>query len=451
MEPQRPWLFGFTRYQWLVLFAAWLGWGFDIFDALLFNYVSRLCIPSLLGPGHDDPKIILWWTGLLTSILLIGWATGGILFGKITDRLGRTRTLMLTMLTYALSTAACAFAPNIWVLFVFRFVASLGIGGEWAAGASLVAESVPEKKRVQAGALLYTAAPAGLFLATFVTDFFTRQLDAIASNPDLSWRLVFLTGLIPATVAIIIRWRVKESEVWTPQQEHPRIVELFTPELRSRTIGGICMAAVALITWWSCNAFLPSIASFLVKDMDPALLGADLSKAKAHYITLTTTVFNLGGLIGTLLTVPVALRLGRRPMFFGYFALSAAAIWAVFQLPLTVETRLYSMFFVGLTVFGIFGSFTFYLPELFPTRLRGTGSGFTYNVARYLTAAGPFIVGYISQNAASSAEIMHIVSWVAAVPALGVLLLLLGVGEETHGTALITSNPDPAADASSPL
>ncbi len=115
-------VFGLTGYQWLVLFAAWLGWGFDVFDALLFNYVSRLCIPSLLGPGHDDPQTITMWTGALTSMLLIGWGVGGILFGKITDRIGRSRALLYTMLTYALATAACAFSVNIWMLVIFRFI-----------------------------------------------------------------------------------------------------------------------------------------------------------------------------------------------------------------------------------------------------------------------------------------------------------------------------------------
>src|SRR4051812_19299947 len=138
-------MLGLTRYQWLVLFAAWLGWGFDVFDGLLFNFVAPICLPNLLHLRPGEPatqKIIFLWTASLTSVLLIGWALGGILFGRITDRLGRSRTLLFTMLTYALATAACAMAPNIWVLALFRFIASLGIGGEWAAGATLVAESL---------------------------------------------------------------------------------------------------------------------------------------------------------------------------------------------------------------------------------------------------------------------------------------------------------------------
>ena len=150
----RPLAWGMTRYQWTVLFAAWLGWGFDVFDGLLFNYVAPNCVPTLLGLPLGSvaaKKATLFWGGTLTSILLLGWAAGGILFGAIADRIGRTRTLMLTMLLYALGTAACAAAPNLPVLILFRLVASLGIGGEWAAGAAMVAEVVPERRRVEAG------------------------------------------------------------------------------------------------------------------------------------------------------------------------------------------------------------------------------------------------------------------------------------------------------------
>ena len=155
-------LLDMNAYQWTVLFAAWLGWGFDIFDSLLFNYVAPNAVPTLLGIPIGSPAAgaaTLRWTGILTALLLVGWAVGGIIFGKVADRIGRTKTLLLTMLMYAIGTAACAFSPNMAVLVVCRIIASLGIGGEWAAGAAMVAEVVPEKRRVEAGALLYTAAP----------------------------------------------------------------------------------------------------------------------------------------------------------------------------------------------------------------------------------------------------------------------------------------------------
>ena len=216
-------LLDMNGYQWTVLFAAWLGWGFDIFDSLLFNYVAPNAVPTLLGLQIGTPaaqQATLRWTGLLTSLLLIGWAVGGILFGRVADRIGRTKTLLLTMAMYALGTAACAFAPNMATLVVFRIVASLGIGGEWAAGAAMVAEVVPEKRRVEAGALLYTAAPVGLFLATIIT--FQIQGVYFKDNPEFAWRYVFLFGLIPAIVAFLVRLFVKEPEAVGKWRRRPR-------------------------------------------------------------------------------------------------------------------------------------------------------------------------------------------------------------------------------------
>lgn len=421
-------MLGLTRYQWLVLFAAWLGWGFDVFDGLLFNYVAPICVPNLLGLDPADPATkpqTLFYTAVLTSLLLLGWAIGGILFGRLTDKLGRTKTLLLTMLTYSLSTAACAFAPNIEVLAFFRFLASLGIGGEWAAGAALVAETLPKERRVLGGALLYTSAPMGLFLATFVNDLFTRQLDSLASNPGLSWRVVFLTGLVPALVAIAIRWQVKEPEGFRPEHQ-PRLSALFTPELARRTWSGLTMAVIALITWWSCSAFIPVVAAHLASETGLTVL--ELAQLRARYIAIGTTAFNIGGLIGTLLTVPIATYLGRKPMFVGYFVFSTFAIFATFGLDHEPITRLWMLMLVGISVFGIFGSFSFYLPELFPVHLRGTGAGFCYNAGRILTSLFPFAVGWVVRAGYNP---LLVVSTVALVPALGVLLVLAGVVYET--------------------
>jgi MFS family permease len=441
-RPDSGWrLLDMNRYQWTVLFAAWLGWGFDVFDGLLFNYVAPNCVPTLLGLpiGSAAAKAAtLKWGGILTSMLLLGWAAGGILFGRIADRIGRKRTLLLTMLLYALGTAACAGAVNIWMLIVFRVVASLGIGGEWAAGAAMVAEVVPDKRRVEAGALLYTSAPAGLFLATFAN----AQIAGVFlhGSPETSWRFVFLCGLIPAAVAFVVRVFVREPERWSEAAAtgtHPRIAELFTPEHRRATLGGFAMAVVALITWWSVNAFISIVASGLARERAAAThldTAATLTLVTA-WITRANNWFNIGGLIGTLLTIPAAKVMGRRPMFGIYYALSAVAVMAAFGLDLLPETRLTMYFFIGLTVFGVFGSFTYYLPELFPTRLRGTGAGFCYNAGRIVAAGGPFLVGTISARGANAlASALSILFFVGFVPLLGVAALPLAV--ETKDRAL---------------
>lgn len=419
-------LWGMTRYQWTVLFAAWLGWGFDVFDGLLFNYVAPNCVPTLLGlqigskEAKDQTSL---WIGILTSLLLVGWGFGGIIFGRVADQLGRTKTLMLTMAMYAVGTAACAFAPNMGFLVVCRIIASLGIGGEWAAGAAMVAEAVPEKRRVEAGALLYTSAPMGLFLATYVTH--EIQGVRMVGSPETAWRTVFLFGLVPAAVAFLVRFFVKEPERWkdkATEAAKARISDLFTPELRHITLSGLGMALVALIMWWACNAFNPQVATLLAQARAAAEgLGKEATqKLIEHWKAEATNWFNLGGLIGTLLTVVLAKKMGRKPMYFVYFVASAFAIYLTYGAPMPEETRLKMFFLMGLTVFGVFGSFTYYLPELFPTRLRATGAGFCYNAGRFIAAAGPWIVGIVMK---SSANPLQVISWVAVAPLLGLFIV----------------------------
>jgi MFS family permease len=426
--PKRSFL-DMNGYQWLVLFAAWLGWGFDIFDGLLFNYVAPNCVPTLLGLQIGSPEAraaTLRYAGIVTSVLLVGWAIGGILFGRICDRIGRTRTLLLTMAMYAIGTALCAVAPNMGFLIFFRIIASLGIGGEWAAGASMVAEVVPERRRVEAGALLYTSAPMGLFLATYVT--YWIQGVALPSRPEVAWRYVFLFGLVPAAVAFVVRFFIKEPERWQKVSvtAAPSLSELFSPQFRRITLSGLGMALVALITWWSCNAFIGTVATGLANEEATlqGLTGVATQQLIQGWVKLATNVFNLGGLIGTLLTIPFAKRMGRKPMYVVYFLLSGLSLMLTFGLNLPPHDRLYGYFFIGLTVFGVFGSFTYYLPELFPTRLRATGSGFCYNSGRIVAAIGPFVVGSVSALGADAlATAMQMLFWVGAVPLAGLFLM----------------------------
>lgn len=431
-------MLGLSRYQWTVLFAAWLGWGFDVFDGLLFNYVAPNCVPTLLGLEIGSPaakSATLYWTGVLTSILLIGWAVGGVLFGWVCDRIGRTRTLLLTMAMYAFGTAACAFAQNIEMLIAFRIIASLGIGGEWAAGAAMVAEAVPENKRVEAGALLYTSAPMGLFLATYVN--MEVAGNWFKDSPETSWRYVFLFGLLPAAAAFLVRIFVREPERWqqvAANSAPPRIAELFAPGIRELTRSGFFMAVIALLTWWSCNAFIPTVAAGLGR-ANAESLGLDAAATRAmveHWKTLAATYFNLGGLIGTLLTIPASKYLGRKAMFSIYWAVSAAAVLATFGLDLAPQWRLYGYFVIGLSVFGVFGSFTYYLPELFPTRLRSTGAGFCYNIGRVLASVGPFMVGAVASRGADT--VIGVLFWIGVVPLVGLMFMPWVI--ETRGRPL---------------
>jgi len=424
-----------TRYQWLVFAAAWLGWGFDAFDALLFNYVAPGCIPSLLHLPHGSPEAraaTAWWTGALTSLLLLGWAVGGILMGRLADRIGRSRTLMLTMLIYSLATAGCALVTNVYQLTFFRLLSSLGIGGEWAAGAAMVAEVVPEKRRVEMGALLYTAAPLGVFMAGRVS--YTLTSVVFPGQPEVSWRYVFLLGLLPAAVALAVRAFIREPERWTPETGRgASFRDLFRPQFRRLTWSGLSMAITALLAWWGSNAFLPLVAGALGREWagGQGLAPAEAGAAAAAWQARAIDLFNLGGLVGTLLTIPTAKLLGRKATFALYFLISGVVTVGAFGLPLLPNHRLLALFVLGMTNYGVLGSFTYYLPELFPTSMRGTGAGFCYNVGRVITAAGPYVVGALAASGASMVDTMKLLGFV---PLAGLLLVPWVV--ETRGRAL---------------
>ena len=418
-----------TVYQWAVLFAAWLGWGFDVFEVMLFNYVAPNCVPTLLGLeiGSAAAKAAtLHYTGVVNSLLLVGWGVGGILFGRVCDRIGRTKTMVWTMVLYSVGTALCAAAPNIETLILFRLIASLGIGGEWAAGASMVAEVVPEKRRVEAGVLLFTASPMGMFLATQVT--YLVQGVALPGAPELAWRYVFLCGLIPAAAACAVRLWIREPERWTNAARaiRPRVAELFSPSLRRTTLCGLALVVVALTAWWSCNSFIGIVATGLASEKAVAdgLDPVSTQRLIQAWIRFATNLFNAGGLLGALLAVPLAKRAGRKTMFGFFFGLSAASIIGTFGPSFPPHERLYGYFGIGVSVLGIFAAFTFYLPELFPTRLRGTGSGLCYNAGRFLAAIGPLVVGSVAARGDDAlATALRALSWVGAVPLLGLLLL----------------------------
>jgi MFS family permease len=436
-------LLGFSAYEWLVIGAGWAGWGFDVFDAVLFNFVAPNCIPALLHltPGSSAAHAaVVFWTGAISSILLLSWAAGGVLFGWLGDRLGRKRALFATIAIYALGTGLGALASNLGQLIACRTLAGLGIGGEWGIGAALIAETVAPARRVAAGVIMQTASPLGIVLASVVN----YQIAGVwfAADPHNSWRYVFLAGLAPLLIAVTVRLFLRESAAWeasrarAPRAPTPR--QLFTPELRRATLSGVFAAVTAVLTWWACNAFIPLLGSTLGAEYAAAthLAAPAARQLVAAWQARASNAFNFGGLCGALAAIPLARWIGRRPLFMTYFLFSAAALAATFGLALAPALRLNLLFLVGAGVYGVFGALTFYLPELFPARLRATGAGFCYNIGRIFAASGPFIVGTVSARAGgSSAALSAILGWVALAP-LTAALLAPRVLLETRGRSL---------------
>ena len=421
------WHQGVTPYQWLVLSVAWLAWMFDAMDSTIYALVLQPALHELLrapGGGPVTGEVIGWYGGIVFSIFLIGWAIGGVLFGLLADRFGRTRALMLSILVYAVFTGLAAWSQTWWQLALFRFLTALGIGGEWAAGAALVAEVWPEDKRIRAAGVLQSAWAAGFFLAAI--------LNLLLRNAG--WRPTFVAGVAPALVALLVFKWVKEPERWVRARavERPvagarrsKLAELFTPGLLRGTLAGSGLAFVAVFGLWGATNWTPTLIRALpeLQNLDTAAISTRVSYA--------TMLLNVGALAGYLSFGPLAGRMGRRPAFALMCAGSLMLLPVTFLTPRSYAQVLVLLPLLGFFNNGIFSGFPIYLPELYPTRIRATGAGFCFNIGRLLASAGPFVTGYLVMalgsfgRAASAVALIYLVG-----------LLILPFAPETKGKPL---------------
>jgi len=379
----RSWRRGITRYQWLVLFIAWLGWVFDAMDATIYAIVLHPALHDLLHSGGGPPTTeqIGWYGGIIFSIFLIGWAIGGITFGILADRFGRTKVLIATIIIYAVFTGAAALAETWWHLALSRFLTALGIGGEWAAGAAIVAETWPEDKRAKAAGILQSAWAVGFFLAAI----FNLTLK------DYGWRMLFLIGILPAFVALLVRWWVKEPERWSRahEQKPAPLSAIFEGNLRRATLVGSALAFVAVFGLWGATNWAPT----LVREL-PDIKGADAATL-AKYVSYAIMALNAGAIFGYLGFGPLADRFGRRPVFAFMCLGSFVMLPITYLVPTSYSGVLMLLPILGFFNNGIFSGFPIYLPELYPTILRATGAGFCFNAGRVLASASPFLTGWL--------------------------------------------------------
>ncbi|MBI4167070.1 MAG: MFS transporter [Acidobacteria bacterium] len=400
-----------SSYQWLVLAVAWLGWVFDSMDSTIYALVMTPALREILGPGATTQSIG-WYGGLIFSIFIIGWAVGGIGFGIAADYIGRTRTLVITILIYAVFTAVAGFSHTWWELAIYRFLTALGIGGEWAAGATLVAEVWPESLRVKGAGLLQSAWGAGYFLAAFV----------YLALSDYSWRVMFFVGILPAMVAVLARLKVREPERWVKVRRSPewraqrssKLAVLFESGMRRDTLVGTALAFVAVVGLWGATNWTPTLIRELLESRE--LANAEV----ARLVSYATMCLNAGAILGYLAFAPLAERLGRRGAFLVMLAGSALALPAAFIFPNTYASALLLLPVLGFFSNGIFSGFPIYLPELYATRIRATGAGFCFNAGRVLAAAGPFMTGILVTQLGSFALAA---SSMAVVYLLGIMIL----------------------------
>jgi len=368
-----------SRTQWTILAVAWLGWVFDVMDTALFNFAKAPMLIEMLGAVRYKlvgPRI----EGQIQTWFLVGWAIGGLIFGILADRWGRTRTLVVTILMYCALTGLTAFCRSPEQVMVTRFLTALGIGGEWAAGAALVAESLPDGFRAKASSLLQSAAALGPVFAAL----------ANFGLAEHSWRALFLVGVLPALMCVVIRTHIPEPQ--GPASSAPTkgalsmLNELFSdPTLRRNVsvaivIGVVGVTGAGIVPFWIPN---------LVRE---ASLG--LSEAAIRTRTSNATLaIHVGTLLGVFAFPWLAVRIGRKRAFALFFVLSpCTAAVALFggssYLRLLMLLPIATFFSIGVSA-----GFALYFPELFPTRLRATGSGLAYNAGRIFSAPFPWLIG----------------------------------------------------------
>jgi MFS family permease len=397
------WYSGATRGQWLALAAALLGWAFDGFEQGVFPIVARPALIELEGLQEQESirqdatrteaeqqqakeavdSVVSRWNAVMTLAFLIGASLGGFLFGWIGDRLGRVRAMVLSVLTYAVFTGFCGFAQAAWQIALLRFISAMGMGGEWALGVALVMESWSSHARPVLAGLIGAAANVG---------FFITGLLGLVLRPTEYWRIILIVCVVPALLTFLLRVFVPESKRWqeaVASGPRARMGDIFVPALRSRSLLGVCLGAIALLATWGGVQWIPLWVSERNKDLLPF---AQMASA-------------LGAIIGAFCGAVLGARLSRRMGYFTLCVISLAAcelLFIGFREHLSPEKSfdvpfLLTVLLVGACSASFYGWLPLYLPELFPTRVRATGQGFCYNFGRTLAAAG-VLVTYFGLN-----------------------------------------------------
>ncbi len=371
--------------QWKSGIAAWLGWLFDGLDMHLYVLVAAPFVAELLGAASQTDPLVGYYSSWIQAAFLIGWAMGGGFFGRIADRLGRSRALTLTILTYAMFTGLSYFAQTWWQLLVFRFLAALGIGGEWAVGASLISETWPRRWRPWIAAVLQTGVNLGVMLAGLANFL-------LAGYPK---RTVFLVGILPALLVLWIRRAVPEPEEWHAAKQHaaqvePRFLDLFRGSVRRITLLSLAVCGLSLTAHWAFLFWhlqhlrnLPELSDWT---------DSETSQLVSRMVWLVMLMSIAGNVLAALLARWLKYRRAIAGLFVAYFL----AMFGTYYLPRAHYGLSYGFAAIGLCQ-GVFALFTMYLPPLFPTLLRTTGAGFCYNFGRIAAGLGTVFFGLFSQ------------------------------------------------------
>jgi MFS family permease len=371
-----------------IFWVTWFGWMLDGFDSSMYSYILVAALSELLpasGIEANSANIGLYG-GILFSIFMLGWACS-MFWGWAADRYGRVKMMCWTVLVYSLFTALCGLSTGVVMFAIFRFIAGFGIGGEWAAGTPLLHESVPENTRVRLAGWLHTATPTGLFLAALVT---------LTVGGTLGWRGMFFLGILPALLIAYLRSNVPEPQrARSSETARPSFAALFAKGQAQTTWASAALLAVIIFGLWSSNFWAPTVVITKLTAAGATPAHAQQMGAVAGLIT------NVGTLAGCLLMPWITGAFGsRRWTAVLFFVGSLVSVVASYELAIARLDNL-TLFMILLPILGfftngVFGLFTIWLPEMFPSVLRGAGSGFAFSLGRVLGAAGPTLIGALA-------------------------------------------------------
>lgn len=392
--------------QWKSGIAAWLGWLFDGLELHLYTLVAAPFVMQLLHTADAANPAIKEKSAYIQAAFLVGWALGGAFFGRLGDLLGRSRALSLTVLTYAVCTGLCALSQTWWQLMIFRFVAALGIGGEWAVGASLLSETWPKAWRPWLAAVLQSGVNIGVLSGAV----FVGLL--VAKMPPGSERYVFLIGVLPALLVFWIRRHVPEPEAWqraeaSVHHHNPGARELFRGAVLATTLRTTLVCALGLSAWWLYLFWQTQHLRKLLNDAHTP------SAEVTGLVSAAFFAFNFSSILGNFGAGWLAKRLGNRRAIALLFVGLGASIFGAFVVPRGFAPLAWAWLPVGGFFGGVFGLFTMYLPPLFPTLLRTTGAGFCYNIGRIAAAVAQVLFGVF----APVGDLRGAMLWVSAIAA----------------------------------
>jgi MFS family permease len=393
-----PWWKQLTGYQWFVFTMASLAWMFDCLDQQLFILARNNAIKSLLPPGTDIGTVTKYGA-YATSIFVAGWATGGLIFGAVGDRIGRARTLALTVLIYSVCTGLSAFSQGFLDFAIYRFITGLGVGGVFGLAVALVADSLPDHIRPKALGMLQALSAVGNVTAGLCS------IAMAGVDPAKSWKYLFFIGAAPAFLCLFIMFRLKEPEKWVRAREASREVggkrmgsygDLFgEPQWRKGAVLGMLLCVAGVVGLWGVGFFSPELVGPAIEKSLRAAGISDpqvLAKEKGWWISINLIVQNIGAFAGMIAFGRIAHAFGRKPAFTLGFIFAFAATVFFFK-NFSGKGDIWMSAVMGFFQLGLFAGFAIYLPELFPTRLRSTGTSFCYNVGRFIAATGPFTLG----------------------------------------------------------